>query len=220
MLVLPFVTGLLASLALASMVLTPLSLSVQEKRRQADELRVLRDGLPLLKAQLEASELQLTQRRAQQRELLNLVAGVSELDTFLAELNDLADQIGVTITRAEPGEIELYQAPVQPVSDQETPPPPAAGGEGTGSSDPLLREGLERRSAQLGVSGSFTRLLAFMRALERLQVFVEISDLSLIKTSSSDREDDQVPTSLLELALTLSAYGRQAEISKIGVSIQ
>ena len=219
-LVLPFVAGLVASVALASMVLTPLSLRVQEKRQQADDLRVLRDELPLLKAQLEASELQLTQRRAQQRDLLNLVAGVNELDTFLAELNDLADQIGVTITRAEPGDIERYQPPVQPSSDQGAAPPPAAGGEGTGSSDPLLRDGLERRSAQLGVSGSFTRLLAVMRALERLQVFVEISDLSLTKSSISGRQDDLLPEFPLELALTLSAYGRQAEIPKNGVSIQ
>ena len=219
MLVLPFVAGLVASVALASLVLTPLSLSVKEKRQQVDDLSLLRDALPLLQSQLNASNLQLKQRRAQQRDLLNLVAGVSELDTFLAELNDLADQIGVQITRAEPGDIELYQPQALPVSDGADSPPPAAGGEGTASSDPLLREGLERRSAQLGVSGSFTQLLAFMRALEQLQVFVEISDLSLVQTSSTS-EDGQLPKSSLELALTLSAYGRQADIAKNGVKIQ
>lgn len=218
-LVLPFVAGLVASVALASLVLTPLSLSVKEKRQQVDDLSLLRDALPLLQSQLNASNLQLKQRRAQQRDLLNLVAGVSELDTFLAELNDLADQIGVQITRAEPGDIELYQPQALPVSDGADSPPPAAGGEGTASSDPLLREGLERRSAQLGVSGSFTQLLAFMRALEQLQVFVEISDLSLVQTSSTS-EDGQLPKSSLELALTLSAYGRQADIAKNGVKIQ
>lgn len=219
MLVLPFVAGLVASVALASLVLTPLSLSVKEKRQQVDDLSLLRDALPLLQSQLNASNLQLKQRRAQQRDLLNLVAGVSELDTFLAELNDLADQIGVQIKRAEPGDIELYQPQALPVSDGAASPPPAAGGEGTASSDPLLREGLERRSAQLGVSGSFTQLLAFMRALEQLQVFVEISDLSLVETSSAS-EDEQLPKSSLELALTLSVYGRQADIAKNGVSIQ
>ena len=219
MLVLPFVAGLVASVALASLVLTPLSLSVKEKRQQVDDLSLLRDALPLLQSQLNASNLQLKQRRAQQRDLLNLVAGVSELDTFLAELNDLADQIGVQITTAQPGDIELYQPQALSVSDGSASPPPAAGGEGTASSDPLLREGLERRSAQLGVSGSFTQLLAFMRALEQLQVFVEISDLSLVQTSSTS-EDGQLPKSSLELALTLSAYGRQADIAKNGVKIQ
>jgi len=216
--VLPVVAGLVASVALASLVLTPLSLSVKEKRQQVDDLSLLRDALPLVQSQFNASNLQLKQRRAQQRDLLNLVAGVSELDTFLAELNDLADQIGVQITRAEPGDIELYQPPALPVSDGAA-APPAAGGEGTASSDPLLREGLERRSAQLGVSGSFKQLLAFMRALEQLQVFVEISDLSLVQTSSSS-EDGQLPKFSLELALTLGAYGRQADIAKNGVNIQ
>ena len=82
-----------------------------------------------------------------------------------------------------------------------------------------MLEGLERRSAQLGVSGTFTQLLAFMRALEQLQSFVEISDLSLVQASSAS-EDGQLPESSLELALTLSAYGRQAEIAKNGVKIQ
>ena len=126
-LVLPLAAGLVASGALGSMVLTPLSLSVREKREEAKELRLLRDELPLLKSQLEAAKLQLQQRLSQQRDLLNLVSGVSELDTFLAELSELADQLGVTITRAEPGEVELYQPPAQASNDKGISSPPAAG---------------------------------------------------------------------------------------------
>ena len=55
-LVLPFAAGLAASVALTSFVLAPLFLSLQEKRQQADDLRVLRDELPFLKAQLENAE--------------------------------------------------------------------------------------------------------------------------------------------------------------------
>ena len=210
-LVLPIAAGLVAAVALSSLVLAPLSLSVQQKRQQVSGLRILRDELPLLKAQLLSSSRQLEQRRQQQTSLLQLVAGVAELDTLLAELNDLADRVGVTLTKAVPGEVQIYQVPVEAVEAEESPPPPAAGGDGAEPLDPLLREGLERRSAEIGVSGSFNQLLAFMRAVESLQVFVEISDLVLTQPSQSSSKDEGVPNPILELALTLSAYGRQAE---------
>ena len=204
-LVLPIAGGLLLALALGSFVITPLSLRLQAKRQEVEALRQLRDELPLLEAQLLAANRELSERREQQDQLLQLVAGVSELDTLLAELNDLAEERGVIITRAEPGAIQSYQPPPQPVDGQADVPPPAAGGEGAEPSDPLLRKGLERRSAQLGVSGSFSGLVAFMRALESLQVFVEISDLSL--TQASIGEDDTAVD--LDLELMLTAYGRQ-----------
>ena len=208
-LVLPIAAGLLLAVALGSFVITPLSLHLQAKRQQVEALRTLRNELPLLEAQLIAANRELSERREQQDQLLQLVAGVSELDTLLAELNDLAEQRGVIITRAEPGEIQSYQPPPPPADGQDDVPPPAAGGEGAAPTDPLLREGLERRSAQLGVSGSFSGLVAFMRDLERLQVFVEISDLSLTQASTGQDDSSQDSARDLDLELTLTAYGRQ-----------
>lgn len=208
-LVLPIAAGLLLAVALGSFVITPLSLHLQAKRQQVEALRTLRNELPLLEAQLIAANRELSERREQQDQLLQLVAGVSELDTLLAELNDLAEQRGVIITRAEPGEIQSYQPPPPPADGQDDVPPPAAGGEGAAPTDPLLREGLERRSAQLGVSGSFSGLVAFMRALESFQVFVEISDLSLTQASTGQDDSSQDSARDLDLELTLTAYGRQ-----------
>ena len=220
-LLLPIAAGLVAAVALASFAVAPLTLRVQQKRQQVDGLRRLRDELPLLQAQLLASRRQLDQRRQQQQALLELVAGVNELDTFLAELNNLADQMGVTLIMAEPGEIQVYQPPAIAINEQDAPPPPpAAGGEGAEPADPLLKNGLERRSAEIGVSGTFNQLLAFMRALESLQVFVQTSDLVLMQPSNSSTKDEIVPTPVLDLTLTLSAYGPQAEALNSPANLQ
>lgn len=208
-LVLPIAAGLLLSLALGSFVITPLSLRLQAKHQKVEALRQLRDELPLLEARLLAVNRDLSERREQQDQLLQLVAGVSELDTLLAELNDLAEQRGVIITRAEPGDIQSYQPSPQPEDGQGDVPPPAAGGEGAAPTDPLLRDGLERRSAQLGVSGSFSSLVDFMRALESLQVFVEISDLSLTQVNTGQKDGSHDSVRDLDLNLLLTAYGRQ-----------
>lgn len=211
-LVLPIAAGLVIALLLAFLAVTPLLVRLQGQREQVEELRRLRDGLPLLRQQLEAESARLEQAQQQQESLLELVAGTRELDTWLALLNDLADRVGVTISRAEPGEVQTYQPPPPPVEGQDIAPPPAAGGEGAAPKDPLLREGLERRSAQLGVSGSFAGLLRFMRALESLQVFVEISDLALlVQQISAEEERGAAAAPRLDLSLTLTAYGRQPD---------
>lgn len=212
-LVLPIAAGLAAAVLLASLALTPLLVRVQGQRARVEALRRLRDEVPLLRSQLAVQRERLEQRQRQQQGLLALVAGTGELDTFLAQLNALAASTGVVITRAEPGAVLAYQPPPKPVEGEKEPPPPAAGGESAAPVDPLLREGLERRSAQLGVSGSFAGLLAFMRALEDLQVFVEISDLSLQAPQQASAEKNGRSGGALDLALTLSAYGRQSGLA-------
>ena len=64
--------------------------------------RELRFEVQLLAAQRELSD-----GLEQQDQLLKIVAGLSELDTLLAEINDLAEMKGVTITRAVPGEFGI-----------------------------------------------------------------------------------------------------------------
>ena len=208
-LVLPIAAGLFLSLALASFVITPLSLRLRVKRQEVDELHRLQRELPLLEVQLLSAHRELSDGLEQQDQLLKIVAGLSELDTLLAEINDLAEMKGVTITRAVPGEIQAYQPAPQPVDGQESLPPPAAGGEGAEPSDPLLRKGLERRSAQLGVSGSFSELVDFKRELERLEVFVEISNLALKQVRTEEDNNPQDSARELDMGLTLTVYGRQ-----------
>ena len=55
---------------------------------------------------------QQTQRQQQFDRLLALVAGTSELNTFLAGLNDLANTYRVAITTKEPGEVQVLRHPL------------------------------------------------------------------------------------------------------------
>lgn len=207
-LVLPIAAGIVVAGLMTSLVLTPLLVRLQSQREQLNALTRLRDEVPLLREQLNSLLIRLEQRQDQEQWLLQLVAGTGELDTFLAALNDLAERTGVTITRAVPGPVQLFVPPPKPVEGQAGSPAPAAAGAAPTPVDPLLREGLERRSAELAVSGSFAGLLAFLRALESLEVFVEASDLTLNSPPGNTEAKDQPKK--LDLSLKLSAYGRQA----------
>ena len=65
------------------------------------------------------------ERDQQLDRLLELVAGTSQLQTFMAELNDMARRYKVEIITARPGEVERFEAPTQvQIQDQIAPPLP------------------------------------------------------------------------------------------------
>jgi hypothetical protein len=166
--------------------------------------------LPLLEQEHSDLKLKQAQRTQQLDRLLALVAGTSELNTFLAELNDLGNTHRVAITTTEPGEVQRFTAPAAPTGQEA--PPAAGGGEPTASSgDALLYEGIEKRTAELTLQGSFPQVLAFLQALERLQVFVVVSEMDVKAVASRDEAADQSPKPEVTMALKLTAYGRQPE---------
>ena len=212
---------ILLGLGLASMVLilgfTPLSVLVRDRQTTVDELKIKRDAVPNLRAELDKLLAEQKARQNQQDQLLGLIAGTSELSTFLAELNQLALAESVTITATAPGDIERYVPPPEPVAAEqinEDPPAEIDNGEELPLSDPLLNQGLEKRSASLTVQGPFERVLAFLRAVERLQVFVIIQDLSMEADPLPDLNPGETQASILPsipqttMVLTLTAYGR------------
>ncbi|MDB4653861.1 hypothetical protein OAE35_03065, partial [Synechococcus sp. AH-551-E02] len=132
----------------------------------------------------------------------------SELNTFLSELNNLANANRLKITTTEPGEVERF---IPPIPASEDSAPPAAGGEdpSTPSSDALLNKGLEKRSAVITVQGGFMQVYGFLRALERLQVFVIISEMEIKAEAQRQNDEDAVDLPEITMSLKLTAYGRQ-----------
>ena len=115
----------------------------------------------------------------------------------------------VAVTTTEPGAVKRFQPP-QPVQAPSQLASPVAGGgdsRASVSGDPLLNRSLEKRSAALTVTGSFQQVLAFLQSLERLEVFVVISEMNVQRQSQQSQDD--VDRFEVAMDLTLSAYGRQ-----------
>ena len=204
-LVVPVFAGLGLSMALLSVGVTPLTIRVREQNEVVEQLTTKAEFVPVLRQQLAAVKREQVARAQQLDRLLALVAGTSELQTFLAGLNDLARVYNVSITTTKPGDVERFKTPT-PAQASEA--PPAAGGGNSGAAaDPLLNRGLEKRSATLTVKGPFQQVLAFLRSLEQLEVFVVIGEMN-IRGQGGEREDG-VDSVEGEMDLTLSAYGRQ-----------
>ncbi|MDO6351456.1 hypothetical protein Q3Y53_02770 [Synechococcus sp. YX-04-1] len=167
---------------------------LRERQELVDILQRKSEALPGLVQVLDQRRRDQAEVTAQQQRLLALIAGTAELETFLAQLNDLADRHQVVITTTKPGAVE--RAPVRAASSD------ASAAEDPAVGDPLLRQGLEKRSAQIRVEGSFVQVLAFLQALEKLEVFVVTDDLSVLAAPALEDEAMTV-----RLGLTLLAYG-------------
>ena len=205
-LVVPILAGVGLSLALLSVGVTPLTIRVREQAEVVDQLTTKAEFVPVLRQQLAILLRKQMERDQQLDRLLELVAGTSELQTFMAGLNDLARSHNVQITTTKPGPLERFRALV-PAQDQIA--PPAAGGVDSQSvaGDPLLNRGLEKRSAVLTVMGPFQQVLGFLQALEQLEVFVVISEMNVQEQVL--QTEDGVDQAEVTMDLTLSAYGRQ-----------
>ena len=195
--VVPILAGLALAATLASAVITPQVVQLRERRSVVDVLEQKNEALPGLVQSLAQRRLDQAEVMAQQQRLLALIAGTGELETFLAQLNDLADKHQVVVTSTEPGAVERAPVPVAP-SDT----PPVDGAEDLAVGDPLLMQGLQKRSARMQIDGPFVQVLAFLRSLENLEVFVVTDDMSVESAPASEDEAMQV-----RLGITLLAYG-------------
>ena len=208
--VLPVLAGLVMAALIAPSGIWPLSERVNNKKEEVELLRSKSIMVPQLRQQL--VELSARQRLREQQldRLLALVAGTSELNTFIAELNDLAIISEVVITTTEPGDVQRFIAQTSPTGTVDGAPPAAGGEDGSAlSGDALLMKGLEKRSAGLTVQGGFLQVYKFLRALEKLQVFVIVSEMDIQSEAQSRAENNEVAAPKIRMSLELTAYGRQ-----------
>ena len=211
-LVLPVLAGLAMAFLILPAGVWPISERLNNQQEEVDLLRSKSIAVPQLRQQL--AELSARQRLREQQldRLLALVAGTSELNTFLAELNDLAYANGVVITTTEPGDVQRFIPQISPAGATDG-APSAAGGEDASalSGDALLMKGLEKRSAGLTVQGGFLQVYGFLRALERLQVFVIVSEMNVQSETQSQGGNDDEASPKLRMFIQLTAYGRQTD---------
>ncbi len=194
--VVPILAGLFLAVTLAMAVMRPQLSRLHERRSVVEVMEQKSEALPGLEQALAQRRVDQEEVMAQQQRLLGLIAGTSELETFLAELNDLADEHQVLVFSTEPGAVERAPVPIAP-SDA-----PVAGAADLAVGDPLLMQGLEKRFARIQVEGPFVFVLDFLRSLEKLEVFVVTEDLSVMGAGSSEDQAMKV-----RLGLTVLAYG-------------
>ena len=210
----PVLTSVGVAIILLVVALVPIWRFMRERQVVVEDLSLKSLALPQLERDLLEQQTLELQLEDQGTRLINMLAGTKDLDTFLAGLNLLAVTHQVSVASTQPGDIEVWIPPVEPDDGMEADFGASSSAEDVSSSssgDALLQEGLEKRSASITVEGGFDQVLAFLRDLESLEVFVIASDLAMeaLRASGQDARDDAAIKTKLELQL--SAYGRAVE---------
>ncbi len=184
----PLLVGALLGACLFAIAGLPHWLESGERTRRISELKVQEQSLSLIAARVEQKQQKLVIAQQQQDLVVNLVAGRGQIETFLAQLSRTAAESGVMIKRYEP-----------------------VGGEDQAEAPPDLK-GYEKTAVLLEVRGPFVGMLQFLRAMEKLELLVQPSDLEL-KAVSPESKDDGPPVGppLTELKLRLSFFDKKAD---------
>ena len=202
----PVLVGVLLSAVLFGAVGLPQWLASGERSRRIVELKVQEASLPLIEAQVKQQNQKLVEAQQKQDLVVNLVAGRGQIETFLTQLSRTALETGVVIERYEP----VSAAPGVTES-----PPPGTNNQNEGGEDkakaPDLK-GYEKTAVLLQVSGPYEGVLAFLRAMEQLELLVQPSDLEL-KAVPPEATAEGLPAGppLTELKLRLSFFDKKTD---------
>ena len=207
---LPAALGGLLSLGLVWAAVWPTWQRLQIAEAEREQLAEQRQRLPLLRTQLLKLRDNVDQAEQRRRQILGLIAGSGEINTFMAQLSAEAQRTGVIldgyepITTAPPPEAESNRAKARQDKDKAPAPPP----------DPLLAPGLQKTSLLLTARGTGPQLLAFLRGLEKLSLLVVQSDLSLKHESKDAAKPGEAAVNTTQLRLNLSLYSSAEQPAK------
>ncbi len=194
-LLVPIITGVIVSLLILLSIELPLALNIIKNRKEISESLFKQTQIPLMKKSLITRNIELNKYKSQQNRILEIIAGSRELSTYLSRINLLSKSNQVEILEIKPLSVETYQDPSLQAIGEDI------------AKDNLLIKGLEKRSVEIKVKGTFTNILSFLRKIERLQMIVIPTDL---KISKEDFKTNKLQNKLQTIfELKLSIYGRQ-----------
>lgn len=203
---LPLGLGVLASLAVGVLAIAPAWQRWRFDQAEVEQLEEQRQRLPLLRIQLLKLTDNLEQAQRRSRQILGLIAGSGEINTFMAQLSAEAQRTGVVldgyeqVITAPPPTEASNRSNAKPPKDKAAAPPP----------DPLLAPGLQKTSLLLTARGSGPQLLGFLRGLEQLSLLTVPSDLNVKQEAQEAGKQGLPVTHATQLRLNLTLYSASA----------
>ena len=202
----PALLGLALAAGVFAAVGMPTLDQLDQQRQRITELESKRDTLPLLEAQRKQSDHDLNEALQRQAQLVDLVAGRGQIQTFLAQLSRISAASGVVINLYEPVPASSSEASNRRgLKDQQS----KAADSAATSKDPLQALGYEKSSVLLQVEGVYQGLQQFLRRMEQLELLVQPSDLELTAMedpASAADESASIGPPLTKLKLRLTFF--------------
>ena len=194
--ILPIIIGLTISFFLLIIGLLPVNDKVNKVALELKEYKEKSDKLNLILNNFKNEKLKLRNIYETKYNLINIIAGDTDLKTLLAQINTLANDTNITIEKIKPIRVVKFdnnkQSEFTSSSDYDT----------QNQTDPLITPETFKEISTLEVIGAYENLISFLKRVEKMENIILINALSL-KSSNSASQDNA-----LQIRLDLGSYGR------------
>ncbi|MFY8150205.1 MAG: hypothetical protein ACOVNL_13440 [Prochlorococcaceae cyanobacterium] len=207
---LPIVAGGTVAFLLFLALVLPQWLRLRSEEERVTALAGLEQKIPLLQGQLRQLEENETRGKRQQRQVLALIAGSGQIQTFMAQVDREASRHKVQLDVLEPVSAvpeEKGKGGLPPTSKDGKPPPAPP-------KPPLESSGLQATQLLITAKGRYPELLAFLRSLEALSLLVVQSDLNL-----TPRDDQGKPAGKTPAEQLLASLRTPPTVMKLAVTL-
>ena len=196
---LPVLISSFISLLIVSAFVIPKYIKSNKINNEYKEFLRKKNELPKLKAQYKIINEKLEKLNKEKYQIINLISGTSNLETFLSRLGNLAVKNNINISSISPKSSKMYVESQN--SDLQN--------ELNLNLDPLLVEGVKKYNVELNFEAEFEDLLSFFRDLEFQENVILFKDIKI----SSDEENNykkkkNIRGKLLDISLEMNVYGK------------
>ena len=192
----PVIIGLTISFLLLIIGLLPVNDRVNKVALELKEYKKKSDTLSLILNNFKNQKLKLKNIYETKYNLINIIAGETDLKTLLAKINTLANDTNIKIEKIKPIRIVKFdqnkQNDFNSSSDNAT----------QNQTDPLITPETFKEISTLEIIGDYESLISFLKRVEKMENIILINALSL-KSSNSGSKDN-----VLQIRLDLGSYGR------------
>ncbi len=194
----PIIIGLITSTLLLIAGLLPINEKVNKINSDLKEFKRKSNELDLILKNLENVKLQLGNIYQTKFNLINLIAGDTDLKTLLAKLNTLANETNITIENIKPIKIIKFDQKNNNDVNSTTGNNPSLN-----QNDPLITPETFKEISSLELIGAYENLISFLKRIEKMENIILINALSLKSSKPSGPGNNS-----LKIELDLRSYGK------------
>ena len=196
---LPVLISSFISLIIVSAFVIPKYIKSNKVNDEYKEFLIKKNDLPNLKAQYKIINEKLEKLNKEKYQIINLISGTSNLETFLSRLGELAVKNNINVSSISPKSSIMYvESQNSDLQNQINLNP-----------DPLLVQGVKKYNIDFKFKAKFEDLLSFFRDLEFQENIILFKDINVTsEEENNDKRKKNTSAKLLEISLKMNVYGK------------
>ena len=196
---LPVLISSFISLIIVSAFVIPKYIKSNKINNEYKEFLIKKNDLPNLKAQYKIINEKLEKLNKEKYQIINLISGTSNLETFISRFGDLAVKHDINISKITPKSSIMYVESQNSDLQNELNLNPA----------PLLVEGVKKYNIEFNFKAKFEDLLSFFRDLEFQENVILFKDINISNAEeNNDEKNKNKSDKLLDISLKMNVYGK------------